>query len=500
MKRILSVLFLALLSVGLFAQPMVYTPELKAPFNNAVKQMPDVLLDWDAVTGQFGSIRYEVQYDTTAAFSSPELFDTIQSLLTAYKTHGLVFGANYFWRVRAIDGLASDWTPFRKFTVFSQLELDKPSNNATGQACNVSLSRKTKLSNTTISGIANFQLQVDTVNTFTSSGLVDEIVPGTTFSYQLSDLNFNKKYFWRVRALNASSNSDWSETWNFTVAASFALTSPVNNAVSQMINVFLKWKEVTGIVAYEYEIAPDENFTTLIVNKEVDTLAARAEMLYFGSTYYWRTRVRNFADTSDWSPVWSFTTTDSVNLKTPSNGAVNIAQKPTLKWVEMTGQTQYQLQVDTLNTFAAPIVEQFILGSKTEYDVTHKLALNKIHYWRMRAIVNSEFVNDTSSWGETWSFTTAATTGMDEVSGMKNLSIYPNPASGKIFVRVNSNKTQTISISIMDLVGKYISKGDWMLSSGENTKAMDINNLDGGIYIIRIQAGDEVINQKLIVK
>jgi hypothetical protein len=53
MKNIYStLLFALLLSFSAFAETKIYAPELRLPANEAIGQMPDVVLDWNAVAGQ----------------------------------------------------------------------------------------------------------------------------------------------------------------------------------------------------------------------------------------------------------------------------------------------------------------------------------------------------------------------------------------------------------------------------------------------------------------
>ena len=82
-----------------------------------------------------------------------------------------------------------------------------PENNATGQAVNPTLSWNTS------SGATSYTLQVSTSNSFSSfvynqSGL-------SSTSKQISGLQNNTKYYWRVSATNSYGTSNWSAVWNY---------------------------------------------------------------------------------------------------------------------------------------------------------------------------------------------------------------------------------------------------------------------------------------------
>ncbi len=107
------------------AQERIYTPELSLPANGAVDQMPDVVLDWNGVTGgNTGIIKYDIQLDTDPAFPDPANFET--EFLTAVQASTLLFGETYYWRVRARDGNdVSGWSETRSFRVIRRVILDR---------------------------------------------------------------------------------------------------------------------------------------------------------------------------------------------------------------------------------------------------------------------------------------------------------------------------------------------------------------------------------------
>lgn len=158
MKRIFTATFLIIL-IGLLhvsAQERIYTPELSLPANGAVDQMPDVVLDWNGVTGgNTGIIKYDIQLDTEPSFTDPVNFET--EFLTAVKASTLLFGETYYWRVRARDGNdVSGWSETRSFRVIRRVILAGP-NDASTQNDTV------KIRWNSISGVIEYDYQFDTV-------------------------------------------------------------------------------------------------------------------------------------------------------------------------------------------------------------------------------------------------------------------------------------------------------------------------------------------------
>jgi len=500
MKRsLLSLLFLVLVTV-LFAQERVYTPTPKSPENDALNQMPNVTISWYAITGSL-NLQYQFQMDTSVLFNSPLKVDTTQLLVTGYTAHELLFNVKYFWRVRAIDGQTSGWSEIWNFTVFNTVELNNPSANAVDQDPNVSIEWLGTLTNSKkpITGITHYDYQIDTVPDFNSPGLVHGTTGITVLKAATINLYFGQKYYWRVRAGHNQGNSDYCPARSFTVIDKFTLNTPADGATDVFLNIVLKWKNVKGLIAYGYEIARDASFTDLIEDSEVDTTFVSSTSLMFGQKYYWRIRGRHLKDTSQWSNPYSFTTINTVFLKQPTNLQQDVALKPLLQWTKQTGIINYELWLDSVPTFNNPIIKFKPTASETQYQVSKPLKIQTTYYWKMRAYSNGGLTADTTAWSPVWSFVTTDATGIVE-NKPASFSIYPNPTNGKIFLKMDSRETTTIQFELMDLLGKKLMEKSIDLSAGQNLKEIILENVNKGIFIVRLRMDNNVINQKIIVE
>lgn len=498
MKKIFLSLVTLIVATGLAAQPLVYTPTLKSPLNAADKQMPNVTVSWNAIAGSL-SLQYQVQIDTTASFNSPLKIDATQTLLTGYQTSQLLFGTTYYWRVRAIDGDTSYWSEVWNFKVFSQVELSMPSNNATDQEANVELKWKTTINNVTITGVTQFDYQIDTSLSFSSPLLNSGTVASTVFSYKNVELYFGQVYYWRVRAKHALSTSDWTNPNAFTTLDDVTLQTPANNSSNQSLNANMKWKIVGSAISYRYQISPDADFTNVVFDAQTDTNIVQAQMLQFGIKYYWRVRARNLLDTTSWGDANNFTTINTVLLKGPAQNEQNVTTLPTMTWTGQTGIEGYQLQIASDNSFSNPYINSFPASDVTSYQVLKTLASQTTYYWRMRAFSNGGILADTTDWSAVWSFKTGFGTGIDDPSNLA-FSLYPNPTTGKTFIRMNLTEAATAQVAIMDLLGKTVLQTVIELKSGYNAQEISTGDLRKGIYMLRLTIDGRTVNQKLIVE
>ena len=102
------------------------------------------------------------------------------------------------------------------------------------------------------------------------------------------------------------------------------LVEPVDRAsVNQDLPVRLRWTPRGYVRDYALQVARDREFADRVVNATgLPEALFILEDIDDGAQYYWRARVSNDADASDWSPARSFTTAPpSIALVAPQAGA-----------------------------------------------------------------------------------------------------------------------------------------------------------------------------------
>lgn len=161
MKKILISSIFSFISILLVAGTNILPPQLVSPVNNAVKQMPNVTLDWYAVSGT-GVINYLLEVDNNDNFTDPLSFNLT---VTSKAMEMLRFGQSYYWRVKAIDDNGeSDWSATFTFSVFEQMLLNKPDDGATARPPTIALSWKPAISGSQLSGFDFIDIMYDTSN------------------------------------------------------------------------------------------------------------------------------------------------------------------------------------------------------------------------------------------------------------------------------------------------------------------------------------------------
>ena len=84
------------------------------------------------------------------------------------------------------------------------------------------------------------------------------------------------------------------------------------------------------------------------------------------------------------------------------------------------------------------------------------------------------------------------------------VEVYPNPAEGEVVVSVGSRQSSVVSnvtLKIYDLFGREVKMlQDDVKSPGEYTVRIDVSDLPAGVYLVRLQAGEQSAVRKLVVQ
>ena len=178
-----------------------------------------------------------------------------------------------------------------------------PSNGATGQSTNVSLSWAPS------NGATRYEYCYDSTNDGDCSNWQSA---GTNTSVNLNGLNGLTTYYWQVRAFNSSStyaNGTKTSFWSFTTLpapGTFSKITPGQGATSQTTSLILSWEPSSSATNYEY--CSDFASGGLCANwKSAGTdTSIEIDGLTSDSRYNWQVRAWNggagpvYADDGNW--------------------------------------------------------------------------------------------------------------------------------------------------------------------------------------------------------
>jgi len=90
--------------------------------------------------------------------------------------------------------------------------------------------------------------------------------------------------------------------------------------------------------------------------------------------------------------------------------------------------------------------------------------------------------------------------GIEEKNGIKNIQIYPNPASTMITVTFNSDHQGVTILDLQSADSRIVKRNKYMAVPGKNLTSFDISGLPPGMYIIRIHHQHGIQTRKLVIQ
>ncbi|MEI6019530.1 MAG: peptidylprolyl isomerase [Bacteroidota bacterium] len=164
-----------------------------------------------------------------------------------------------------------------------------------------------------------------------------------------------------------------------------------------------------------------------------------------------------------------------------------------LKWNKVSDGIIYSVDLAYDSLFTAMDTTFDIGTNLVNYNAVNLIPDTK-YFWRVKTNNGGHF----SNYSQVWNFTTLSTTAPNLVGikteALKNLTVYPNPSTGKFFFE---GLIKGCSIKIKDTQGKLIKD----LTVDNEKMEIDLSSLNKGIYFYSISnKGGGVQQGKLILK
>jgi hypothetical protein len=278
-------------------------PVPTSPTDDAEDVAVDVSLLWNTADR---AETYTVQVATSSAFST---FIVNQSDISAtvYSDLSLENGTGYFWRVRGTnEGGDGEWSAVFSFTTIvaapGSPQLVAPADIADLVPVEATLKWHE------IENAVSYSVLVATNDEFDDPVIDSDEIDDTTVSTDALE-NFTK-YYWKVQAVNAGGEGEWSSVRSFrTIVAlpeAVRLVSLEDEDSIEISESVLVWQTGTPMIErYCIEIATDESMEDAATDTVTDTSLTISELTE-NTRYWWRVRACNVAGWGPFSGKRSF--------------------------------------------------------------------------------------------------------------------------------------------------------------------------------------------------
>lgn len=163
-------------------------------------------------------------------------------------------------------------------------------------------------------------------------------------------------------------------------------------------------------------------------------------------------------------------------------GASNV----TLTFTEFDLATDDQLLILNRSNTVSPSLMATLTGStipSVVYCPSGKLGL----------VFQADNVNVASGFAANW---TSAGAGINEISGVGNIALYPNPATTSLKVQMDLEEKFEGTINILDISGRVIYTSNVNSNVGVFTENIDISSFASGFYLIKFNGNNGQISMK----
>jgi len=292
------------------------------------------------------------------------------------------------------------------------------------------------------------------------------------------------------------------------------LLEPVDNATSVATNPILSWNAINGAIQYNILLSSQEDFSTTLIDEDVDETQLEIEGIDAHSTFYWKVRAINSDLLSDYSEVFTFNTGDFTSAPTtpllvsPTNNSIYVSyDEVTFAWQVDPSAETYTLQVCPNVYFFSDLIEEADIVETSA--VVNSLTPGTRYYWRVKAHNSA----GNSSYSNIFTFTTEAVVSNENNSETvisELLGNYPNPFNPETTIDfVVGNELKRSSQKVVGRV--YNIKGQMVkeLIHAELTpnkyslvwKGVDShgNSVASGVYYMRLKIGSKTINSKMVL-
>ena len=284
------------IGVGGFEGPLLIFPD-----NNAVDLGEQLKLSWETMKG---ADNYQLQIAYSNDFV--DIFiDTTEVMDEELLVQDLENGMNYFWRVRATDSeSASAWSEVYSFSTAilppNKISIIQPASSS--EDIDIPVTFIWKQAVTADYYELKFGDTEELSNSITLSDITDTTVT-------LENLNYDSRYFWKVRGINLLDNGPWSEVYSFSTGLPIpdfpVLVHPQNNDDLRP-PIRFGWNSTEFTDSYHLQVSKDELFKNIVFDSTLSKQTVEIAALDEIKKYYWRLKSINRLFTSEWSEVRNF--------------------------------------------------------------------------------------------------------------------------------------------------------------------------------------------------
>ncbi|WP_396194467.1 reprolysin-like metallopeptidase [Flavobacterium sp.] len=324
------------------------------------------------------------------------------------------------------------------------------------------------------------------------------------------------------------------------------LTYPANLQIGIPTTLTLTWPANANATSYDVQVATDDSFSNIVASATVTTNSFNVTGLANATNYVWRVLPKNSACVGNYSTANLFKTglpncsvfaSTNVPINIPNtanvtvNSTLNVASTNTISDVNVTMNINHTWVNDMTITLISPngtqvqlVAQPCISDDLSNVNATfddsgvplvcqqNPAITGTIQPLQSLTAFNGQSMNGTwtlrvldsfnqdggtiNSWNLRLCSTTAVPLDVAENS-IQDFSLYPNPNNGDFNIQFNSTSNEPIALSVFDIRGRQIYANTYS-NNGFFNENIQLNNLQSGVYLVKVKDGKNEITKKFI--
>lgn len=140
---------------------------------------------------------------------------------------------------------------------------------------------------------------------------------------------------------------------------------------------------------------------------------------------------------------------------------------------------------------------------KVNVSLTNPTVYTEFHQQNVRFMIQVfSSVGGNNFYIDDFSIGYASYTGVENISAISNVTLFPNPSTGQFNLDVQLAQAGKLSVKIVDVTGKEIIDAyEGEMNEGNNPMVLNsTEQLAKGVYIVYIQAGSSLMQRKLVIQ
>ncbi len=290
-----------------------------------------------------------------------------------------------------------------------------------------------------------------------------------------------------------------------------------NKAFMNTVPVYgvkLEWDKIDGANNYELitsKCSRDSFYFNYvdIADTVVSDTTLTLDTLEYNMYYRFKIRAYNDSISSEWNEDYLAGFLKTIHDENALNLPIILEPEPysgilyptslTIKWTTLEKVDGYDLNLDY---YQDPYTVINVAGETNYKDTTYHVELLPDSYYVFR--LRSRRNDTTSEWSWSMFFTQPVTDVLELINNKENRiikDIFPNPASGQCFIRLNEELNNIISLKIFNSLGEEVTDLTRISKIGNENNVINLNlsSLRNGMYFIVVQGKHSADSRPFVI-